>query len=425
MYGDSLVKRFTFNNYTPTFATFCISLSEACNLNCTYCFAKHEEAKILTIDQITSYLDLCFKTFGCKDKYYIDLSGKGEPLLFLDLILKIKEYCDNKSNELKREVAVRFVSNGTLLLKETVDILQKHGIRFLGVSLDGNEFIHDKCRRTKTGEPTYKLILDNVKAIEHHEYVGCAVTLTKDVFSLVDSLKELGEVFKTIGYKPARTCGASIDLEATKQWCDKYDELAKFLADEVIEKNNLKYIKILMNGEDYFGKFIRRCFSKSIYTIRCDGGLTRTTLDTNGKIYICPAASEFEDLCIGENNILDQISREMLFYEQLDKIEPCASCEVRYMCGGECLVEKRLSNGINTNMCLYKKHLIYLAMWLTDTIKELNQDAYRKLEEFCLDFAERTKLDKDLAKYLADNNYKFVDGKEAYDKSIDHDTNPY
>jgi hypothetical protein len=46
--------------------------------------------------------------------------------------------------------------------------------------------------------------------------MGAAVTLTKDTFSLVKSLKELGEVFKTISYKPARTCENAIDLESVK-----------------------------------------------------------------------------------------------------------------------------------------------------------------------------------------------------------------
>jgi radical SAM protein with 4Fe4S-binding SPASM domain len=51
----------------------------------------------------------------------------------------------------------------------------------------------------------------------------------------------------------------------------------------------------------------------------------------------------------------------MLFYEQLDKEDPCKTCDMRYKCGGECLLEKRLYNGVNPAMCMYKKHLIYLA----------------------------------------------------------------
>jgi radical SAM protein with 4Fe4S-binding SPASM domain len=135
------------------------------------------------------------------------------------------------------------------------------------------------------------------------------------------------------------------------------------LLDECI-KGNLKYIKILLNGDDYFGKFIRQSFSGLYQPIRCNAGFARISLDTNGKIYACPAAAEVNDLCLGTIDTLNNINQkdfQMLFYEQVDKEEPCASCEVRHSCGGECLVEKRLNNGVNEIMCIYKKHLIYLA----------------------------------------------------------------
>ena len=120
-------------------------------------------------------------------------------------ILKIKRYCEDKSNELNREVLVRLVSNGTLLNPLIADILQKNGILF-GVSLDGNELIHDKHRKTKDGKNTYQTIIDNVNNILHHEYVGAACTLTNDVFSLKDSLIELSKTFNTVSYKPSRDC---------------------------------------------------------------------------------------------------------------------------------------------------------------------------------------------------------------------------
>ena len=43
---------------------------------------------------------------------------------------------------------MQLVSNGTLLNPIIIDILQKNGILF-GVSLDGNELIHDKLRKSK------------------------------------------------------------------------------------------------------------------------------------------------------------------------------------------------------------------------------------------------------------------------------------
>ena len=99
--------------------------------------------------------------------------------------------------------------------------------------------------------------IENVNNIPHHEYVGCATTLTKDVFSLVESLKELINTFNTVGYKPARNCDEAFDENSIDLWLKEYDKLTLFLIEESL-KGNHKYIKTLLNGDDYFGKFIKR-----------------------------------------------------------------------------------------------------------------------------------------------------------------------
>lgn len=92
-----------FGKYQTSSVVFCINLSNACNLKCDYCFNVNKNGKSISIEIIKQYLDLCFKTFPNKEKYHVDLSGKGEPLLFLKQILEIKEYCEEYSNKLKRE----------------------------------------------------------------------------------------------------------------------------------------------------------------------------------------------------------------------------------------------------------------------------------------------------------------------------------
>ena len=248
--------KYQFENYQTSFATFCVNLSNACNLNCDYCFNQYKDGKGIEVETIIKFLDTCFRHFPNKDKYFVDVSGKGEPLLFLNKILEIKKYCVEMSNKINKEVLVSFVCNGTLLSPEISNILQKNEILF-GVSLDGNEYIHNLHRKTKNGEDTYQTIINNIKNIEYRQYVGAATTLTKDVFSLTDSLIELSKIFSTIGYKPARNCDESFDEESIDKWLLEYEKLTLFLLDECISGND-KYIKVLLNGDDYFGKFIKR-----------------------------------------------------------------------------------------------------------------------------------------------------------------------
>lgn len=406
--------KYELENYQNSFATFCINLSNACNLRCDYCFNDNKDGKSISLEDVRIFLDTCFKTFPHKDKYFVDVSGKGEPLLFLDKILQIKDYCVEISNRIKKEVLVSFVCNGTLLSTEIANVLQKKGILF-GVSLDGNEVIHNLHRKTNKGEDTYNTIINNVKAIKHHEYIGAATTLTKDVFSLVDSIKELGEIFQTIGYKPARDCDSSFDEDSIDKWLIEYDKLTAFLIDECINKSNDKYIKILLNGDDYFGKFIKRILTKQRAHIRCDGGLSRVSLNDDNNVYICPSAFNYNEFKIGDIKEINKEDQRKIFNEQIEK-DGCFNCSVKYLCGGECLIEKRLSNGNNRLMCKYKKHLILLSIYFALTLIERNYPMFIHISNFARSTLVRYKKDEELDNFLKEHpEYSFTKGKEIFD----------
>lgn len=408
------ISTYEYKDYKTSKATFCINISNGCNLMCDYCFNKNKNGSYINYDKITKFLDLCFINYPDKDKYYVDLSGKGEPLLHLDLILKIKEYCNNKSNNIKREILVLFVSNGTLLNKNVAKILQDNGILF-GVSLDGNKLIHDKHRKTIFGENTYDLIINNVKNIGNHDYVGCATTLTRDVFSLVDSLRDLSQIFNTIGFKPSRNCNESFDNNTIDLWLKEYDKLTIFLLDETIN-NNDKFIVTLINGDDYFGKYIKRVLLNQRCLIRCDGGLSRITLNEDEKLYICPAASGIDEFCIGDINHIDDKKQQEIFERQLNK-NGCCNCEVQFLCGGECLIEKYSIKHNNEIMCKYKKHLILLAIYFVLKLQKNNEQAFLKLQKFAKEVYSRNKIDERLDLFLKENpNLDFINGKKTYDK---------
>ena len=401
-------------NYNPSFATFCINISNACNLKCDYCFNQNKNGTSLKFEDIKDYLDLCFESFPNKDKYFIDLSGKGEPLLFLSLIFKIKEYCDTISNKLQREVLVSFVTNGVLLTKNLANSLQDKGILF-GVSIDGNREIHNKHRKDTSNGETYDLVINNVKNIDNKEFIGAAVTLTKDVFSLIDSIKELILTFKTISYKPVRKCELSFDKGITKLWLKEYEKLTLFLIHE-IKKGNFIYIFSLLNGDDYFAKFIKRIFLKQIYINRCDAGINRFSLNEDKNIYICSVASDYLDYYLGKGKI-DLEKRNSIYSLQLEN-PICNKCPYRLICGGECLIERKLNNGNNEAICIFKKGLINLAIYFYYEIKNYNIESFKKIIEFINNVNKRYIKDDKLLKYINDNHYSFVEGKKIYDKIL-------
>lgn len=173
--------------------------------------------RIIPFEKAKDFLDKMFSTFPNGEKYFVDLSGKGEPLMNLPVILKIAKYCQDKSDELNVEVLPTFVCNGTLLSPIVAEILQKSGILF-GVSLDGDKETHDLYRKDKNGEGTYSEIIHNVLQIKNREYIGCTGTLTNRVFDLKSSVVSLSKIFKTICFKPVRGKEYGFTEESEKAW---------------------------------------------------------------------------------------------------------------------------------------------------------------------------------------------------------------
>ncbi len=115
--------------FEPKFINICLSISNACNLKCSYCFNSAKTGKIMTSNEAISIIDKMINIFPNCEKYFVDLSGYGEPLLNLKTILDISDYCKDKSNLLRKEVLVSFVSNGLLLTSEIALILQKYDVK--------------------------------------------------------------------------------------------------------------------------------------------------------------------------------------------------------------------------------------------------------------------------------------------------------
>ena len=199
-------------------------------------------------------LKLFFDAFPNGDKYFIDLSGKGEPLLNKKCINDVSKFAVDESNKLRREVTIQLVTNGTLLNEENVKFLQERNILF-GVSLDGNKLIHDLHRKTALGQPTFEIIINNVKKIKNKDYVGCACTLTNDVFDLTAAIIELSNYFKTLSFRLCRGELYSLNQESALKWQKEYETLSRFLIKE-IELGNSKIFKCLINGDDMFGRYL-------------------------------------------------------------------------------------------------------------------------------------------------------------------------
>ena len=408
----------------PLYSTvyFCLEITDYCNLNCVYCFNKDKNNYLSKFDKkMEDLLDFLFNRYCACEKFFIDISGDGEPLGNFSFFEKLIDYIEKKQEEIRKEINLVFVTNGVLLDLNKINFLQNKGIIF-GISIDGNKAAHDLYRKTINGESSYDLIMNNIRLIKNKEFLGCAITLSDYVFDLTKAIKEYLNLFGTISIKFAR-----LDKPLTKDcvfgWISEYDKLTQYLFEE-IKSDNLRPLFALLNGDDYFGKFIVQTFCQIHPLNRCDYGNGRIFIDKNFDIYPCPAIKKFKEYKL--NEIYEgKITKIEKIFDASIKHESCNDCNFINLCGGECEVEK-LNNGnhLNSSMCIIKKHLIILSKYLFVAVKDNCAKAFKKIVDFSFDKLTREKPDY-LYNFLV-NKYKdksFKEVKEIYYSMVKKDKN--
>jgi 12,18-didecarboxysiroheme deacetylase len=116
------------------------NITRTCNLNCVHCYARavgHDFGKEIGYDEGKALID-DLVSFGVP----VLLFSGGEPLMRNDLV-KLAGYAVDKG------MRAVISTNGTLISYDKALELQKIGLSYVGVSLDGLEEINDRFRGKK------------------------------------------------------------------------------------------------------------------------------------------------------------------------------------------------------------------------------------------------------------------------------------
>lgn len=144
-----------------------ITITKRCNFRCKYCYENFEDKsfkddladKIIKLISKKTLKVLTINWFG------------GEPLLEIDVIEKITykllDYC--KSNDI--EYYSTITTNGYLLSRENMERLKNVKVKYFQITIDGNEYSHNKNRVLKSGLGTFNRVLNNMtnRAMENKD----------------------------------------------------------------------------------------------------------------------------------------------------------------------------------------------------------------------------------------------------------------
>ena len=228
-----------------------LSVSNRCNLHCTYCFEQEKNTTNLsknTADSLLKFID----TKLCQEKFYeIDITFTGgEPLINpakIDYITKALISTYGQKYSLKFSV----ITNGTLYTKTLFDTFEGYPIE-IQITLDGFRPSHNNYRIGNNGEKTFDLICTNIDRLLKETNVNISLRINmvtknnSEYLSLLDLLEgkwsdyyKLGRIrhyFAFLDVDESKTDLIFSDAEmltSVYSICAKEEELSLPMAEEL------------------------------------------------------------------------------------------------------------------------------------------------------------------------------------------------
>lgn len=156
---DDVFNIIKFKSYQSRFSKEVLNITIAptvdCNFSCFYCFEQHKHNSYMNIETEKNVINF-IKSFNTKRVHILWFGG--EPLLNFKSIKSL-------TNELvknKFDLSASIITNGYLLTKEKVDLLNELRINSVQISLDGVNEMHNVRRTHKKGYQTFNKIVENL-----------------------------------------------------------------------------------------------------------------------------------------------------------------------------------------------------------------------------------------------------------------------
>jgi len=315
----------------------------SCNFKCSYCFEESVREKIF-MDKDTSDLVIQWLINRAEKrklkKIYLIYYG-GEPLLNIRPIYDISWHMQDWARKSGVDFGFGIITNGSLVYPDLIDKFLSVGLKEVRVTIDGDREAHNKNRPFSDGQPSFDLIINNIKCIIDKVKVAVAGNFDRENFSslprLLDYLDKIGLLYKLDYFVFApivprlgpKENPSAIELSHCLSFLEKDG-----LFNEVLSiKRELLKRKLKLRTS---GLAINAC----PLTMQ-DAGVT---IDPKGLIYKCNSLLGYPEFSVGDvhNEEFNQRHDKFLNIDAWDKCP--ADCPYVPMCQGGCRLFSYLEN---------------------------------------------------------------------------------
>lgn len=322
--------------------TIIITLTEQCNLNCSYCYERNKSSRTMPIETIKHIILDEMRQEPKYDSYIISLFG-GEPFIVFDTIKEIVTWM--RGQRFEQEYVFFVSTNGTLIhghvqswLVRNLDIVK------IGLSLDGDRITHNFCRDNSFDD----IDLDFYR--NHYAKQGVKMTVSPNTLPhLYDSV-----VFcHDIGLYSDCSLATGVD------WSDAENV-------DILERELDRLIEFYMSHLDLkacsmLGRSVMSISNRGAERVtHCGAGQSTCAYDVNGVRYPC---QYFMPLAIGEEcaSSFLRMEEHQLAAMRATLPDACKHCTVRAACNlciGSNYAETGNLYSVNDSLCKLTKIII-------------------------------------------------------------------
>ena len=370
-----------------------LSLTERCNLRCTYCYYKvsHEARSLVMSNEIMeAAIRLAFERTLFLGQRFLNITFfGGEPLLCMDSVRRGVEFAKeivrerfgdgfevgvptSAPNSSKFRLRFAVNTNGTLLDDSIIEYLKRENFRIY-LSLDGPEAHHNVCRKQVGGAGSFNLVEPHIPALRKLDTVVLSVVTRENMRSLSDAVR-------WIQAQGLRNMTAAVDFDG--KWTgEEFDVLAAEYVKMAGFWMELKRKKVQFYLGTIQDKLKFRLTGQRHRTSSCHVVEGIVACAANGNLFPCTRfISSKKDAPYIMGNVYDDpakifcgaVARDVRDFFDRDK-EDCKGCAIRFRCHAhECACTSFYStgsiHGVSPEVCTHER---MLAAICDDAVSEL------------------------------------------------------
>lgn len=343
------------NRHTEVKA-LCLHVAHTCNLTCSYCFAGQGKFKgeraIMSLDTAKRAIDFLIENSGNRRNLEVDFFG-GEPLLNMDVIKEVVAYARSIEKEHDKNFRFTLTTNGVDIDDDVIEFANKE-MHNVVLSLDGRKEVHDRERRTVSGEGSYDIILPKFKKLVEARggkgyymrgtYTHYNTDFTEDIFHMAD----MG--FTELSMEPV-VCPSDSPFALTEEDLPVLFEQYEILAKEMLKREKegrgftfYHYMLDLNHGP---------CIYKRISG--CGSGTEYFAVTPWGDLYPCHQFVGEEAYKMGDiwNGVTAEETRDKFKMCNVYAREECSDCWAKLYCSGGCAANGYHATGDITGVYEY------------------------------------------------------------------------